>query len=154
MIDIHIPGYKDLRLEHLVMDVNGTLALDGTLITGVQPRLQRLGQKVHLHMLTADTHGKQSEIDKILGFDAHIIRLGSIEKAVFVRELDSENVVAIGNGANDVGMCEMAVFSIAVLGQAGVARHLLEVADVIVRDINDGLDLLMNPERLHATLRR
>ncbi len=154
MIEIHIPGYKDLRLEHLVMDVNGTLALDGTLITGVQPRLKRLGEQLQLHMLTADTHGKQSEINKILGFEARIIRLGSIEKAVYARELEAETVVAIGNGANDVGMCEMAALSIAVLGPAGVARNLLEVTDVLVRDVNDGLDLLLNPKRLQATLRR
>ena len=35
MIEIDIPGYKTLHLEHLVLDYNGTLAVDGVLIDGV-----------------------------------------------------------------------------------------------------------------------
>ena len=35
MIDIDIPGRDHYRLEHLVLDVNGTLALDGNLLDGV-----------------------------------------------------------------------------------------------------------------------
>ena len=31
MIEISIPGYKHLQLKHLVLDYNGTIALDGRL---------------------------------------------------------------------------------------------------------------------------
>ena len=35
MIEIDVPGFGALRLEHLVLDYNGTLACDGMLLEGV-----------------------------------------------------------------------------------------------------------------------
>jgi len=35
MIVLEIPGRPKLTLEHLVLDVNGTIALDGQLVSGV-----------------------------------------------------------------------------------------------------------------------
>lgn len=154
MIEIDIPGYKTLILKHLVMDVNGTIALDGSLLVGVHRRLTRLRPHIKLHMLTADTHGKQNAIDATLDFKAHIITHGAPEKAEYVEKLGSEHVVTVGNGANDVPMCEAAALSIAVLGPEGVAGQLLRVADVVVGNINEGLELLLQPQRLRATLRR
>ena len=34
MIEIDIPGYRTFRFQHLVLDVNGTIAKDGQLIAG------------------------------------------------------------------------------------------------------------------------
>ncbi len=39
MLDITIPGYKQMHLHHLVLDFNGTLACDGSLLVGVKPLL-------------------------------------------------------------------------------------------------------------------
>ena len=36
MIEILIPGYKTFRFQHLVLDVNGTIAKDGHLIDGTK----------------------------------------------------------------------------------------------------------------------
>jgi soluble P-type ATPase len=35
MIALDIPGFGALRLEHLAVDFNGTLAIDGKLLPGV-----------------------------------------------------------------------------------------------------------------------
>ena len=40
MIDVAIPGYGRLALEHLVCDYNGTLARDGLPGTGVSLRFR------------------------------------------------------------------------------------------------------------------
>jgi soluble P-type ATPase len=42
MLEIHIPSRGLLRLECLVLDVNGTIALDGQLLPGVGARLGQL----------------------------------------------------------------------------------------------------------------
>jgi len=55
MLDVAIPGFADLRLEHLVLDFNGTLALDGKLLLGVEERLSRFADALMLHVVTADT---------------------------------------------------------------------------------------------------
>ena len=76
------------------------------------------------------------------------------QKAFFVRELGPETVVAVGNGANDAAMLGEAAIGIAVLGPEGLALDALLAADVIVPNILAALDLLQDPSRLVATLRK
>lgn len=156
MVVFDIPGRKRYQLHHLVLDVNGTLALDGRLLDGVVDRLGQLSTRLKIHLLTADTHGKQAEIDATLGMKAHRIHPGSEaqEKANFIDRLGPESVVAMGNGANDEAMMDRAELSLAVLGPEGLSVETLNKADVVVKNINDGLDLLLHPNRLMATLRK
>jgi len=154
MIELTIPGFGDFAIEHLVMDVNGTIATDGVLLPGVHDRLNILRTQLQVHLLTADTHGKQVEIDAQLSLQAEIIVRGGVQKADTVRQLHAETVVAIGNGLNDADMCRAAAIGIAVMGDEGAAAALIQSADIVTRDINSALDLLLNPNRLRATLRR
>jgi soluble P-type ATPase len=89
-----------------------------------------------------------------LGFNAHIIKGGMQEKAAYVRRLGPDTVAAIGNGANDRAMCEIAALGIAVIGGEGAAASLIASADIVVTDIRDALALLLNPDRVRATLRK
>ena len=57
MLEVSIPGFAVLRLKHLVLDYNGTLAVDGALVPGVKERLESLSRVLNLHVLTADTFG-------------------------------------------------------------------------------------------------
>ncbi len=93
MIRFNVPGLGEYRLEHLVMDVNGTLAVDGELIEGVAWKLSTLQGLVRIHLLTADTHGKQYLIDQQLGLTAVRIQPGgeAFQKAEYVSRLGSEN---------------------------------------------------------------
>ncbi|MHB1653811.1 MAG: HAD hydrolase family protein [Desulfitobacteriaceae bacterium] len=63
-------------------------------------------------------------------------------------------VIAIGNGSNDQRMLEEAEVGIAVIGSEGCSGWALRVADLIVNRIEDAFGLLLNPQRLSATLRR
>lgn len=154
-VKLDIPGYKDLHLRHLVLDVNGTIARDGRLLDGVSMRVRRLGEVLTVHLLTADTHGRQAEIDALLGLTAHRVSEGreAQQKAEYVRALDG-HVVAMGNGANDMGMLRAAELGVAVLGPEGLSGEALQVADVLVGSPIEALGLLLNPGRLRATLRR
>jgi soluble P-type ATPase len=154
MIQITIPGREALQIEHLVLDVNGTIALDGRLIAGVAEQIAQLQDYLEIHLLTADTYGSQAAIDAELGLQATIIKHGAAEKGGYVLTLGADHVAVIGNGLNDVAMFNTAALRIAVLGPEGMAAALLTAADVLVRDISEGLDLLLNPDRLVATLRR
>lgn len=154
MIEIEIPGRAPLALAHLVLDVNGTIALDGALLLGVKPRLDQLRQQLEIHLLTADTHGRQAAIDAELGLRPKVITHGSTEKGAYVLGLGADTVAVMGNGANDAAMFNAAALRIAVLGPEGLAAELLRSVDVLVRDPCEGLDLLLHPRRLVATLRR
>jgi len=154
MIEIDIPNYRRLKIEHVVFDVNGTLAVDGKLLGGVAPLLQELQKQVEVHLVTADTHGQQAEIDQQLGLKAAIISGGAADKSNYIRQRKLQNVAAIGNGANDTMMFGVSQLRIAVIGGEGAYPKLVADADVVVVDVRDALNLLLQPNRLRATLRR
>ena len=156
MIEINIPGRGLIQLRYLVSDVNGTLALDGQLLDGVPKNLLALSDRLQLHLLTADTHGRQAQIDEQLGLQAMRIPQGgeAEAKAAYVHELGAESVVALGQGANDAGMLRAAAIGIAVASVEGLAIESLTSADVVVPNINTAFELLEHPKRLVATLRR
>jgi P-type E1-E2 ATPase len=156
MIELNIPGRGLIQLQHLVCDVNGTLAVDGQLMDGVMQRLSLLSDRLTLHMLTADTHGRQDIIDRQIGIQAVRIPPGneSAQKTEYVKKLGADTCVAVGQGANDAGMLQAAALGICVLSPEGTATETMIHADIITASIVDALDLLEKPLRIVATLRK
>lgn len=156
MIELNIPGRGVLRIEHLVSDVNGTLAVDGRLVPGVARALAALQDRLTVHLLTADTHSRQETIDRQLGLKAVRIPPGdeASTKAEYLKQLDPSTVAAVGQGANDAEMLRQAAIGICVQSKEGLAVETLMAADILVPDILSALDLLENPIRLVASLRR
>lgn len=155
MITIPIPGGEDLRIEWVVLDVNGTLTLDGDLLPGVLERIARLREQVGVKLLTADTRGRLDEVARALGVRGLRLEGDAVgeQKRAYVERLGAARVAAIGNGMNDAGMLAAATLGIVVLGPEGAAGAALRVADVVAENIIDALDLLLEPLRLVATLR-
>lgn len=155
MIEIVIPGYRTLRLQHLVMDYNGTLARDGHLLEGVRPRLDSLAKHLCLHVLTADTFGLARE--QMAGMQCKPAILPGEKqvstKLAYIETLGTAGTAAIGNGRNDRRMLKAAILGIAVIQAEGAARETCHAADVLAPDIQSALDLLLFPKRLIATLR-
>jgi P-type E1-E2 ATPase len=156
MLQLTLPGRGELNIQHIVTDVNGTLALDGALLDGLAKRLGALRDRVQIHLLTADTHGKQKVIDAQLGLTAVRIAGGNEaeQKAIYVRNLGAETVVAIGQGANDAAMLKAAALGICVMSREGVASETLLAADLLLPDIFAALDLFDHPLRIVASLRK
>lgn len=156
MVTVEIPGYGLLQLEHLVLDVNGTIARDGDVIPGVPEALGTLSNELHVLAVTADTHGMASALRDRLGIEVRVIERGreAAAKLDLVDELGADSVVAIGNGANDELMLKDAALGIAVLGDEGAASLAVGAADVVTTSVHVALGLLLEPRRLIATLRR
>ncbi|MFW6122832.1 MAG: HAD family hydrolase [Thermodesulfobacteriota bacterium] len=155
MLELHIPGFKDLRLAHLVLDYNGTLACDGRPLEGVQERVAALAADLTIHILTADTFGTvQAQVTQWPCKVEIIPRDREAEaKVTYIQSLGAEGTAAVGNGRNDRLMLKDAALGIAVIQTEGTAREALGAADLVVPGILEGLDLLLNPQRLKATLR-
>jgi soluble P-type ATPase len=155
MIRIAIPGFRDLKLEHLVMDYNGTLAADGILLPGVGHVLTSMSSDIRIHVLTADTFGLAAA--QLAGLPVELTILAeefqAEAKLDFVTKLGSDRVVAIGNGRNDRKMLKAAAIGIVLIQKEGSSTETLESADVVSLNILEALDLLRNPKRLVATLR-
>jgi soluble P-type ATPase len=155
MYSVDIPGFGEVNLEVLVSDFTGTLSVDGALLPGVGDRLNRISDFLQVQILTADTFGKAREalekvnctITIITGVDH------DLQKEAYVKNLGPEKVAALGNGINDRRMLAAARVGIAVAEGEGCAVEAIMAANILVRSALDGLDLLLNPKRLKATLR-
>jgi len=154
-ISLEVPGWRSLELEHLVLDLNGTLALDGVLLPGVAQTVEVLSARLACHLVTADTFGTAHQL---FGPLVKVARIDSgregEQKQAIVEGLGAGRVAALGNGANDALMLAAAALGIAVLGPEGAAPQALMAADVVTTGPLEALALLTNPDRLRATLRR
>ncbi|NLJ72517.1 MAG: HAD family hydrolase [Syntrophomonadaceae bacterium] len=156
MLEITLPGRgRTLILKHLLIDLNGTLTNAGKLDELVKSQIIKLKEKLEIYLLTADTYGTAKLISEELGIK--LIEVDAInggqDKRLFLHQLNAQEAVAIGNGFNDIEMLAEANLSIVIMGQEGCALPALLQADIAVTNIKDALDLLLNPERIIATLR-
>jgi len=153
---LHIPGDGELRIKHLVLDFNGTIALDGKLQQGVRERLLHLEKLFTIYVLTADSNGSAAKECDGLPITLQIIGPDDQreEKRSFVSNLLPEGVAVMGNGVNDELMFRQADLAIAIVGKEGCATATLMASHIVVNDISDGLDLLLKHHRLVPTLRK
>jgi soluble P-type ATPase len=155
MIQIDVPGFGELRLSHLVMDYNGTMACDGRLIDGVEALVRKVAQDLEVHVVTADTFGRVAQAVEGLPVSLHILgrKAQDLAKKEYVTTLGTSAVVSMGNGRNDGPMLKASRLGIALVQDEGASVTTLVSADIVCKEISHALALLLNPERLVATLR-
>ena len=152
---IDIPDWGSVDIENIVIDLNGTIATDGRVPLEVKERINSLSDQAKIYILTADTQETANE--EILGMNAELIKVPEEDskqrKFDFLKTLNLEMTVVIGNGSNDQLILKEAALGIAVLGDEGVSVSAIKGADIVVKNIQNALDLLLKPKRLIATLR-
>lgn len=153
---IEIPNFKSLEILNIVCDYNGTIAKDGIVMDGTKEFFSELSRSYKVFVITADTFGSvQTQLE---GFGAEIKILSSSdhtkEKADFINELGAQSSIAIGNGNNDALMILNAAIGIAILGDEGCAKETLLNCDIVCKNSIEALELILQPKRLIATLRR
>jgi soluble P-type ATPase len=155
MLSIEIPGYRTLKIRHVVCDFNGTLAVDGRLIDGVAPLMESLSKDVDFHVITADTFGSvKKELTRVPCTLTIIPRENQAEsKLAYVSTLGPDISACIGNGRNDRLMVKAAALGIGLLQAEGMAAELAACSNIVCSGIEDALHLLKEPKRLIATLR-
>lgn len=153
MIRMTVAGQR-YGVEHVVFDLNGTIAHGGVVAETTKRAIDRLADDVRVHVVTADTFGSARE--QLSETRCHVRLLESEdhtrEKASYLSTLDGATV-AVGNGANDVAMLDAADLGIAIVGPVGCGGALLTHADIVVVSIEAASGLLSEPEFVRATMR-
>jgi len=156
MISINIPGWGNMEIENIILDLNGTIATDGKISSEVKEKIKSLSDRAKIYILTADTQGTattEETADMTVGL-LKVSGEDSVEGKLRVLEsLDPSRTVAIGNGSNDRLILKEAALGIAVLGDEGMSVSAMQHADIVVKNISDVLDLFVRPKRLIGTLR-
>lgn len=154
MKTIVVPGWGSVELENLVLDLNGTLTESGDFIPGVLDDLEKLKVRgFRVYVLSGDTRGilkhifsDTSEIEPVVAGTAE-------EKRAFVESIGAERTVCLGNGNIDVEMFKVARLSICTIQAEGATTKAMLQADIVVTHIKHALEILLDSEKLIATLR-
>lgn len=159
-IEVDLPCGVFYNLFNLILDLNGTITVDGDFIDGVVDRLKKLSTILNVFLLTADTNqtleGLTQELRDGCCVNIHCLESGrgDIQKLAFLEELGRKETVAIGNGCNDALMLKEAALGICVIGREGTSTEALLASDVVFLDICDALDIFLKRNRMIATLRK
>ena len=145
-------GDCQLELTTAIFDLNGTLTVHGELLDGVADRIRRLRPQLHVLLLSSDTYGTLDAIAAELQVPARRAR-DALEKAATLTEFGALNCVGIGNGNNDVLLLRDAGLGIGVIGPEGCSPAVLTAADILCNSVVDAVDMLLDPQRIGATLR-
>ena len=155
MVRIEIPGSGILELQNFITDFSGTLSEDGSVLPGVKDKLNKLSEKLRVHVLTSDTFGRAEKELEGMDCTLHVLKGEghSAQKGEYVTRLGADTAVAVGNGNNDAQMLKAAKLGIAVCLKEGCSTKAIEAAQILVLSPIDAIDLLLFPKRLIATLR-
>jgi len=125
----------------------------------VERRLVRLAEFVEIHILTADTFGTVERELGSLPVRIHQLKPAGqdVQKMKFIESLPAEHTVALGNGNNDrlllAAVKKAGGLAIAVDNGEGCSIETLQNATLFITGVENALDLLIETDRLKATLR-
>lgn len=155
MLKYEIPGRATIEIENIVLDYNGTIAVNGELIPGVDKLINELAQSAKVHIVTADTYGTVREACAHINAEVITFPTDSAgqSKREIVQGLGAERTLTVGNGYNDIPMFEIAGLSIAIIEGEGTSGKLLAQADIVARSILEGLTIALQANMVKATLR-
>ncbi len=93
MVRVDLPSGIIYKLFNLILDLNGTLTIDGRLVDGVVERPKKLSERINTYVLTADTNQTINELkDQLVrecGVNIHILEVGrgDLQKLAFLENV-------------------------------------------------------------------
>lgn len=151
---ITVPGWGSVELENLVLDLNGTLTESGDFIPGVVDYLKKLkGEGFKIYVLSGDTRRTLPHKFEHSPDIETVVTKTAQEKRTFVESIGAERTACVGNGNIDVEMFRVARLSICTIQAEGATTKAILQADIVVTHIKDAIEILLDPEKLIATLR-
>jgi soluble P-type ATPase len=149
----NIPEIGEINIKTIVLDLNGTLADYGIIKQSTKKLLEKLKDKgFKLVLISGDIRGNAAGMAAELGLELYRGK-NSTEKASKTKMFDKETTAAIGNARIDIGTFENAKISVATIRKEGIHTGILKYVDIVVFDIDDALNLFLNPKALEGTLR-
>ncbi len=151
---IKVPGAGLYNIETVVLDLNGTISVNGKVVVGVKERINQINSLgIKTILFSGDTQGTADKIAKDLGV-VFIKTNSASEKLKEIKKLNPNKCVAIGNGLIDASFLKAAKLGIAVMQAEGVHTKAILAADIVMNNINDALDLILNEKVFISTLRK
>lgn len=143
-----------IEIKTIVLDLNGTLSVNGKIPAGAKKRLEKLkALSYKIILFTGDQRGTAKELCADLNIEFIITQTGKDKEDAILR-LEPDTCASIGNARIDIGTFKRARLSVITLQAEGIHADVIKYADIIVPSINDALDLFINKDSLLATLKK
>jgi P-type E1-E2 ATPase len=150
----NVPEVGEIEIKTIILDLNGTLSVNGKIPDGVKDKLKKLNELgVKVVLFTGDQRGTAEELCEELGMDFVRTKSG-VEKGEAMKKYDSETTAAIGNARIDIPTFKHAKVSVATLQAEGIHAEVVNNVDVVVPTINDALNFFIDPDTFSATMRK
>ena len=150
----NIPGHEQFEIKTIILDLNGTLSVAGTVSEGVKPRLGQLrGIGFTVLLFTGNTRNDADDLAADLGIEWRIAKSAE-DKRDLALDLEPKTCASIGNGLIDLELMKIVKLRVVTLQAEGVHIQTMLNSDIVVPNINDALDLFIDEQRLIATLRK
>ena len=156
MISIQRPGMESLDIHFILIDFEGTLAMDGRVHPKAKDKVNLLSKRATIYILTKSNREKVEETLKKMKVKILYVTEGdsSQQKLDVLQRLGPHQTAVIGNGLDDVRIMEQAGLGMCVIGKEGSSAEAMAKADLVVTHVLDALDFLLKPLRQRATLGR
>jgi len=152
---VNIHGREEIKITQVILDFNGTIAIDGKLVNGVADEINRLANSLDFYVVTADTYGTVAK--ELIGVNCQIINLSNSEefrdKLDVLIKLGKNETLCVGNGFNDRIVLKESVLGISILQEEGLNVDALIASDFVCKSIIDVFSCIENPDRIKATMR-
>ena len=152
---LKIPGREQIEIKDVMLDYNGTIAIDGHLIAGADKTINELADIINFHVITADTYGSVKK--ELANINCKVVKIPEEKqdksKLDYLLTLGKKTTLCVGNGKNDRLMLKESVLGIALIQDEGLCVEALLAADIVCKSIMDVFAYFKNPNRIKATLR-
>jgi soluble P-type ATPase len=156
MISIQRPGMESLDIHFVLIDFEGTLAMDGRVHPKAKDKVNLLSKRATITILTKSNREKVEETLRKMKVEILYVTEGDStqQKLNVLQRLGPHQTAVIGNGLDDVRILEQAGLGMCVIGKEGSSAEAVAKADLVVTNVLDALDFLLKPLRQRATLGR
>jgi soluble P-type ATPase len=156
MISIQRPGMESLDIHFVLIDFEGTLAMDGRVHPKAKDKVNLLSKRATITILTKSNREKVVETLRKMKAEILYVTEGdsSQQKLNVLQRLGPHQTAVIGNGLDDVRIMEQAGLGMCVIGKEGASAEAMAKADLVVTHVLDALDFLLKPLRQRAMLGR
>ena len=152
---LKIPEREKIEIKNVMLDYNGTIAIDGHLIKRVNKTINKLADIINFHVITADTYGSVKK--ELANINCKVVKIPEEKqdksKLDYLLTLGKKTTLCVGNGKNDRLMLKESVLGIALVQDEGLCVEALLAADIVCKSIMDVFAYFKNPNRIKATLR-
>lgn len=150
---IEIPRGETIEINTIVLDLNGTLSVNGVVLNETKALIEKLKKlKYRIVLISGDIRGNAKQISEELKIEL-FLGTTSIDKAKQMKQFNKETTASIGNARIDIGTFENSKLSISTLQSEGIHTGILKYVDIVVPSIEDALKLFINTKSLAGTLR-